>query len=315
MEQAEFQQWLWEDGQIVLPLQMIGVIQNINLSPEDIGYLVMGMTCCRQNADPKELAQDKWIKLCLARGWAKWDGQGGNKRIVFTPLWNSLYQFWQDNCRKDQLSHVKKKGDFEYGRILKWIDQERGSLSITLREKQAIQEFNLRYGWNTEFIMAFLQLCFERGAKQVHLYQQIAKKVYENGINSVEGLFSFMNDLDWIQYKVGEIKKCIGQYGGVTSPQREMYLKWYNSWKFGHEIILRAAEETVRTNSPSFKYIDAILHDWYTKGVKDVSDAEEILQQRAQKRQTHANTKKASSSRRINLVDKVDIEKLYGLDE
>ena len=34
---------------------------------------------------------------------------------------------------------------------------------------------------------------------------------------------------------------------------------------------MRAAEETVRTNNPSFKYIDGILADWHKREVEKYS--------------------------------------------
>ena len=189
-----------------------------------------------------------------------------------------MYKTWQDPVKGQGLEAVSKnKSEFNYSRILKWLDQERGTLSITLREKQVIQEFNLKYGWSSDFILIFLQLAFERGLNLVQNYQPVARKVYESGIDTVAGLISFMNDLDWIQYKVAELKKCIGQYGGVTKPQREMYLKWHRQWNFSHEVIMRAAEETVRASNPSFKYIDAVLKNWHDKGVRNLRDAEKVV--------------------------------------
>ena len=309
MEQLEFNMWILEGGQAVIPCQLLEKMQYLNLTPENLGCLVLAMAKCQQNLSVEELSQDRWIKWCLTEGWAVWQGQGLQKRISFGPLWNRLYQAWQESGKgHEPASAIKPKGDFNYGRILKWLDQERGTLSVTLREKQVIQEFNLKYGWSTDFILIFLQLAFERGLNQVQSYQHVARRVYESGIDTVGGLISFINDLDWIQYKVAELKKCIGQYGGVTKPQREMYLKWHRQWNFGHELIMRAAEETIRTNNPSFKYIDAVLRNWYEKGVKDVKDAEKVVNEHGRKESAHQKTN--AVKKRIRRVDYRDWENI-----
>lgn len=278
MDQLAFNRWLLEGGQVVVPFQLLEKMQVMNLTPENMSFLVLGLAYCQQNLPVDELSRNRWVKWCLAEGWAVWEGQSPRKKISFRPLWNRLYALWEESARERRPdTEAKPMGEFNYARVLKWLDQERGTLSATLREKQVIQEFNLKYGWSSDFILIFLQLAFERGLNQVQNYQPVARRAYESGIDTVEGLISFMNDLDWIQYKVAELKKCIGQYGGVTKPQREMYLKWHRQWDFGHELIMRAAEETVRTNNPSFKYIDAVLKDWHEKGVQDVRDAEKVI--------------------------------------
>ncbi len=192
------------------------------------------------------------------------------------------------------------------------MDQVRGTLSVTFREKQVLQEFNLKYGWSTDFILIFLQLSFERGLNNVQTYSYIAKRVYENGVHTVDELVSFINELDWIQYKVSEVKKCVGQYGAVTRPQREIYLKWHRQWKFSHEVIMRAAEETIRTNNPSFKYIDSILQDWYNQGVKNVAEAETALRQHDAKET--GKKKQTPGKKRISRTDNRDWEKILGID-
>lgn len=324
MENPEYIQWLMGEGHLAVPNVLLQNMQSLNLSPENLGYLLLALSASQQSKPTEELAQNLWIKWSLSEGWARWLQEGEQKKISFLPLWDRLYYIWEKqiiDAKGDKIVSCQQKGEFDYNKILKWLDQVRGTLSITFREKQVLQEFNLRYGWSTDFILIFLQLVFERGHTTLQTYQPIAKRVYENGIHTVEELISFMNELDWIQYKVLEVKKCVGQYGGVTRPQREMYLKWQNQWKFGHEVIMRAAEETVRTNSPSFKYIDRILEDWSNKGVKNVSDAIKALQEHDRKKEQLPTEKGGSwgkaarpQKKRINHADNRDWEKMLGID-
>lgn len=328
MKNVEYTQWLMDEGQVAVPLALLKNIQSLNLSPENLGYLILALAASQQNIPADELAKNPWIKWVLSEGWAKWGIENGQKKISFLPLWDRLYAVFEKqsvDAQREKAVAYQMKGDFDYGKILKWLDQVRGTLSVTFREKQVLQEFNLRYGWSTDFILIFLQLCFERGQTTIQTYQPIAKRVYENGIHTVEELISFMNELDWVLYKVMEVKKCVGQYGGVTRPQREMYLKWQNQWKFGHEVIMRAAEETVRTNCPSFKYIDRILEDWAQKGVKNLEGAQKAIEEHDRQKgqalhgaplqsESGSVTGARQRKKRINHVDNRDWEKILGVD-
>lgn len=315
MQDFAYLEWLQEGGQVVIPFTLLENMQSLNLSPENLGYLVLALAQSKKVLSPEEMAKNPWIKWSLAEGWTSWVMEGEKKRISFFPLWKRLYENWEkqkSEQTENKLGSLKTKGDFDYNKILKWLDQVRGTLSITFREKQALQEFNLKYGWSTDFILIFLQLVFERGLNNVQAYSYIAKRVYENGVHTVDELISFINELDWIQYKVIEVKKCVGQYGAVTRPQREIYLKWHRQWKFSHEVIMRAAEETIRTNNPSFKYIDSILQDWYNKGVKNVTEAETALRQHDSKE--NEKKKLGAVKKRITRTDSRDWEKMLGID-
>ncbi|MDD4665470.1 MAG: DnaD domain protein [Clostridia bacterium] len=320
MRESEYLEWLATEGQVVVPLALLNNLQSLNLSPENLGYLILAMAHSKKILSSAEIAKNPWIKWSLAEGWARWVREGEDKRISFVPLWNNLYYLWEKQQKAEDISGtlaVKRQSEFDYSKIIKWLDQTRGTLSVTFKEKQLLQEFNVRYGWSTDFILIFLQLCFERGQNTLQKYQPIAKKVYTNGVHTVDELVSFMNDLDWIQYKVSEVKKCVGQYGGVTRPQREMYLKWHQLWKFSHEVIMRAAEETVRTNNPSFKYIEGILQDWQQKGVKNLQDAELALQQHDQRKKGKEKKQgftKDANKKRISRTDNRDWEKMLGIE-
>lgn len=324
MHESEYLEWLLKQGEVVIPITLLNNLQRLNLSPENLGYLILGMASSKRTRSSAEMAKNPWIRWCLTEGWAKWTGEGEERTVSFLPLWDKLYYHWEKKYQGEAASRKvattkQDQEEFDYNKIIKWLDQVRGTLSITLKEKQLIQEFNLQYGWSTDFILIFLQLCFERGENTLAKYQPIAKKVYTSGIHTVDELVAFMNDLDWIQYKVSEVKKCVGQYGGVTGPQREMYLKWHRLWKFGHEVIMRAAEETVRTNNPNFKYIDGILADWHKKEVKNVQDAVKAIQQHDQtkkieKKKKGAFSKETNNKKRISRTDDRDWEKMLGIE-
>lgn len=272
-----YSDFLQQSGNVTLPQYLLEQLPVLGISPEELGYLVLALARPEHEATP-------WMRWALDKGWATWQGTDANRRIVFTALWEKLYQQWvaeqEKNISKSQAVSTDK--NFDYCRIMKELDKMRGNLSITSREQQLIQEFNLKYGWSTEFILSFFRLCFQRGLTQIRAYRPLAVQINRAGIYTLDGLVRFMDEVDWISHKVAEIKKdYLGLYGMVTVMERDLYVKWSVNWQLTHSLIVRAAQETVGAKNASFKYIDKVLEDWHEKGITTIEAAEQALQERA----------------------------------
>jgi len=307
MGEASFAQWLYEGGQVNIPIRLLQKLQILNISPENLGYLVLALARAQENLSSAELTQDRWLTWAVAEGWAVWEGEGGAKKVSFSPLWDRLYSAWQQNKPAPKAG----RADFDYVKIVRWLDRVRGSVSTTLQDKQLLQEFNIKYGWSTDFIIAFLELYFEKTNFRGKAYERMAHKVYKQGIDTVAGLIKFMNEQDWTLQKVEEVKEYVGK-GAVTLGEKELYLKWQNQWKMSHELILKGAQALTRTNKPSFHYLDKILESWYQQGIKDVAQAEAALSMESNK-DGHV-PKPAGKNRRFSRADQRDIEKLLGIE-
>jgi DnaD/phage-associated family protein len=289
MTVGSYYEFMHQTGNVTIPVYLIDKLQALDISPEEMGYLVLALAKPKQESDP-------WTGWALSKGWAKWEGTGEARRIVFAPLWDKLYQLWQKEQSQAAAAQQagQTKADFDFSRILKELDRLRGSLSVTTREQQLIQEFNLKYGWSTDFILTFFQLCFQRGLTQLRAYRPLATQINRTGIYTLEGLISFMDNVDWISQKATEIKKdYLGLYGLVTVTERDLYVKWNVHWQFSHTVILRAAQETVGANNASFKYLDKILEDWHLQGVTSLETAEKAIAQRTAQ-------KKADRDKKLN---------------
>ena len=309
MSEAGFTKWLMDGGQVTIPNRLLQKIQILNLPPESLGYLILALGRSREEHDPERLVKDRWIMWAVSEGWASWEGKGPAKAVTFAPLWDKLYREWERAAHKTQ----QPREDFDYVKIVRWMDKMRGSMTVTLQDKQNLQEFNLKYGWSTDFIIAFLELYFERTNYRGKNYDRLAHKVYKNGVDTVSGLITFMNQQDWTNHKVEEIKQYIGK-SAVTLGEKEMYLKWQNQWKLSHELILKGAQALTRTNRPNFNYLDKILEDWWQKGIKEPTAAEELLKQKAPEMKPEALGKAGNTRRRVAPVGNRDLNKILGLE-
>ena len=50
-----------------------------------------------------------------------------------------------------------------------------------------------------------------------------------------------------------------------SEAEKALYEKWINQWGFSKDAILEACFDTAKTTSPSFAYLDTILHGYYKK--------------------------------------------------
>jgi len=312
LREAAFVQWLVDGGQVVVPVRLLQKLQILNIPPEKLGYLILALARNQEELTPEQKAKDRWLNLALTEGWAAWEGEGEQKKVVFTPLWDRLNYAWQQTLLANPESEKQScKNDFDYAKIVKWLDKVRGCISATPQDKRYLQEFNLKFGWSTDFIIAFLELFFEKTNNRSHNYYYLAQKVYSNGIDTVGDLIRFMNEQDWTAYKVEEIKQYIGK-GPVTLGEKELYLKWQNQWKLSHELILKGAQSLTRTNRPSFNYLDKILEDWWQQGIKDPQEAEKALQSFAGGKA--GKTRRSSGKRRVAPPGNRDLNKILGID-
>lgn len=275
---------MMEKGSVSVPVWLLERTQSLNIAPEELGLLILAMYRART---PNEGGKDPWIGWALSKGWAVWEGEKEAPKIAFTPLWNKLYEAWEEESRAREASAENaaakelNRQDFDYCAIIKELDRLKGGLSVSIREKQFIQELNIKYGWSTEFILTFYRLVFQRGLTQIKSYRPLADSLHRAGVLTLEGLVRFMDDVDWVSQKALEIKRdYLGLYGMVKVGERDLYVKWHVTWRMSHGVIARAAKETVGAANASFKYLDRVLEDWHERGVTSLEDCEEIIRRR-----------------------------------
>ena len=288
MSGAGFGQFILEMGQLTIPLGLLDNLQSLDITPEELGYLVLALRHQAVFPEKEGDPMTPWLRKALDKGWACWMNEGGVRRICFSPLWQSLYSQWEKagkDGKDGQAKRASAPGEFDYCYVVKELDRLRGSLSISAREKQMIQELNIKYGWSSEFIVNFFRLCYNRGLGQSKNYKPLAAQIHRSGVYTLEGLVAFMDQVDWISRQASELKRdYLGLYGMVTVTERDYYVKWHVTWKMSHSLIIKAAEAGAGASNASFKYLDTVLSDWYQQGVKSHEDSEQVLKRRTQEK-------------------------------
>ncbi|WP_123054879.1 DnaD domain protein [Clostridium sp. JN-1] len=130
------------------------------------------------------------------------------------------------------------------------------------------------FNFSPEIILLLIQYCASKGKNDYRYIEKVAISWYDSKIKTIDDAQSFIkrNEDRWIK-----IKKVLNYLGikdaAIMKPQEDMLDKWITSFNFPVNVICKACEICFqRINKSDFKYIDAILSNWYNEGIKTLED-------------------------------------------
>ncbi len=132
------------------------------------------------------------------------------------------------------------------------------------------------YGLPTEVILMLADYCVTNGKVSYSYMRKMAKSWGEKEIDSIEKADAVISNLSTVQSVWSQFIRLTGiQNPKPTSAQSQHLLTWVNEYKFSIEMIYSAYEIMVNNCAKiSFRYMDAILKDWFQKGYKIPEDTE-----------------------------------------
>ncbi|MBQ8782600.1 MAG: DnaD domain protein [Clostridia bacterium] len=133
------------------------------------------------------------------------------------------------------------------------------------------------YGLPSEVILMLADYCVNNGKASYAYMRKMAKSWGEKEIDSIEKADAVISNLNSVQSLWNQFARLTGiQTPKPTSVQSQYLLTWANEYKFSMEMIY-CAYEIMADNCAkiSFKYMDAILKDWYQKGFRTPEEIEE----------------------------------------
>lgn len=81
-----------------------------------------------------------------------------------------------------------------------------------------------------------------------------------------------------------------------TTPQKKYLSIWHNEWNFNNNMIVCAYEEMTRhTDKVSFPYMNSILGNWHSAGLKTPEEAQEYQKKHQQEKEQKALKKKTGA--------------------
>ncbi len=128
------------------------------------------------------------------------------------------------------------------------------------------------YSFSEEVMIALFHYCMERKALNRKYVYAVAENWYKGGVKTFEQLEEFLENYDNIQKIKQKIQKALRLNRNFTKYEEQYIDTWVKEYKYEFNIIEEALKRTVAKPNPSLKYVDAILSNWYKKGIKTLDD-------------------------------------------
>lgn len=303
--------WFLEGGSVTIPKHLLTFMEPLGLNFEDLGKMVYLLYCgTDQIKRGDQYAQDA-ARTLHAKGLIHW--YTDTETVDFSPMFDKISMYLGDtpqHMAADREDYTA--GELNYAQVIKNIERKFGYFP-TAKETGAIQEAVQRYSWSYELVQELFMVHYEKQRKECD-FKWFCQMAYSAQVQDKTSLREFVESLDTITYKTREVLRKLGKRNHPSEPQKEMYLKWSGMWKFSHEMILLAVEDTTGASNPSFNYLDGILSNWKERGITtpEALQAEKQLQLRQKESENAARRGSGigNSTRRKGSIPEYDTEKV-----
>jgi len=177
--------------------------------------------------------------------------------------------------------------DNNYKRVADFISRKTGNL-MSAKMANELKIWLEELAFTPEFLLCMLELSFERNIYNPRDISKIARDIKEYSITNVEGLEMYFNKfVDTGKNKAWRFRQFdpdiveFGTFTGIdmnAEARKKNYYKWRFDWNFSHKMIMKAGEVMCQhTKNGGLEYIDSVLHDWMSKEIRQVEEAEKEI--------------------------------------
>ncbi|SMB96451.1 DnaD and phage-associated domain-containing protein [Desulfonispora thiosulfatigenes DSM 11270] len=291
MGKQNFTSWFLENGIIGIPKNLIGLMEPLGLTFEDIGKISYILYCGCNQVKKEDSYAILAVNSLKNKGLINWYPDAN--KVDFSPMYDLISSKLgvESSFIEQEDPQLESRGkDLSYSELIKNTEKKLARF-LSAKEKMDIQKVVQRYNWSNELVYEIF-VFYQLNLRKNYAFLFFAQMVFGAKVEDKESLKRFIENLNYTSYKVSEIKKRLGQRNNPTEVEKECYLKWSNEWKFSHEMVLRAVEQTIYASDPSFKYIDSILENWYKEGIMNTDKLIESQKEREQQKQNKKYEKK-----------------------
>ncbi|HYE81909.1 MAG TPA: DnaD domain protein [Clostridia bacterium] len=133
------------------------------------------------------------------------------------------------------------------------------------------------YNFPTSVIQLLVEDCIGRDKKDLPYLKQVAKNWFDAGIDSVDKAVQYNSRHKEKWQKYNKVLSFLRLGRQPTSAEEELLQKWFYTFEYSEDIVLKACELTAKTLKPSFNYIDKILCEWHGKGLSSIQEIDAYL--------------------------------------
>ena len=256
--------WFLEGGSVSIPKHLITFMEPLGLSFEDLGKMVYLLYCGTDQIKRGDHYAQEAARALHQKGLIHWFTD--TETIDFSPMFDKISAFVGETPQHmafDKEDYTAS--EMTYAQMVKNIEQQLG-IFLSAIDSSTIQEVVQLYSWPYELVQE-LYFVYYKNRKQESSFKWFCQMAYGAQVHDKKSVKEYAENLDTITFKTREILRKLGKHNNPSEPQKEMYLKWSGVWKFTHEMILLAVEDTTGASNPSFNYLDGILSDWKERGI------------------------------------------------
>lgn len=162
----------------------------------------------------------------------------------------------------------------EMRELLKFAEKALGK-TLSSNDQSTIFSLHDWLGLPVDVIALLLSYCMTANKKSMRFIELTAINWNENEINTVKKAEKYLHDLKESNSKINSYKRAMGIFDRVlTKAESDFMLEWSGKLSSPTELVKLAAEITaINTGKISLPYMNTILQDWYSKGIKTAADA------------------------------------------
>lgn len=150
-----------------------------------------------------------------------------------------------------------------------------------------------RYKFDEDVMMNLFQHCYDHKCLTKPYIVKVAESWYHRNIRNYFQLEKYFVEYEKFKDIRGKIIKKLKLARNLTEYEDEIVEKWTIDYSYDFDIIEIALKKTTAKTNPNFKYLDAIITDWYNNGLKTKED---IMLYEKNKRRANAKTASAKNT-------------------
>ncbi len=180
-----------------------------------------------------------------------------------------------------------EEDDERFWQLMRAIDEQYCQGLANSRIQRLLRHMLVEYHFDEDLCYAFFNEMKERGTlRSMNYMQQVAKDWHQRGLRTLQDFENEQKNLRQIKALGSKVKKALRIH--LTAYHETFLKRWLLEYGYDWDVIELALKRSLRLESPSFEYFDAILYSWFVKGLKDKASIIAMEQAKANQKQKKA---------------------------
>lgn len=165
----------------------------------------------------------------------------------------------------------------------------------------------INMGFDAETLKLVADNCFKSSIRTLEGFNSILNKLFKLGIVNTNAYLQYVNDNLAVDNKIKEVLNALNLSRNVNNMDRNFYNTWTGDWGFEKDVILYACELS-KDKSNAMNYLNKILSNWNTQGVKTLDKAKQTkIEQVSEQNFIHNTYTSEQIKSLISNLDEVEV--------